>query len=183
MVDGESAHIRENIQRLTHHSNHHTIQRGRQQHGRFTEGQAYSINAHSSVSLREPCLASPWAHASRWDPCHLSKFSQAEGSASSHGQRRPVPHPASDMELGGVRWTSPTTGHSLLSSPTFTISSVIEKCLQLSLTSLSDKSGRLHCTLSHQVPSKTYNFTAWATMIIKDSARCCCQAPCHNGSA
>lgn len=87
------------------------------------------------------------------------------------------------MELGGVRWTSPTTGHSLLSGPTSTILSVIKKCLQLSLTSLSDKSGRLHCTLSHQVPSKTYDFTAWATMIIKDSARCCCQAPCHNGSA
>lgn len=61
------------------------------------------------------------------------------------------------------------TGHSLLSSLSLLLClSVIEECLQLSLTSLSDKSGGLHYTLSHQVPSKTYNFTAWVTMIIKD---------------
>lgn len=108
-VDWESAHVRESIQRLTRYSNHHTVQA---EDGNGTVVSPKSKHIPWMLIAQCPSESHAWLLPGLTlpdgTPVILVKFSQAEGSASSHGQRRPVPHPASDIELGGVRWTSPT---------------------------------------------------------------------------
>lgn len=85
---------------------------------------------------------------------------------NSPGQVIPVSQPASDTKL---RVGSDDITHQLdtdgSQATRLLCPSLIRECLQMSLTSLSDKSWRLHYT-SHQVQSKTYNLTTRVMQLI-----------------